>query len=205
VDRRIGGETREFGISGLLYKSNVLLYDRQRDPSEESLWSQVEMRAVTGPAAKEGRTMELLPSSVVEWRQWKKNHPSSKVLSTETGYNRNYARDPYASYHSSDRLLFPVEQKRSSDRYEGKDMVVLVRFGDLWKGYPVPEVLRAAGDSGSVTDSVNGEAIRLNVGEGETVTVTYDGKKGGPPVSYMYWFSFSSTYPDAEVYRASQR
>jgi hypothetical protein len=53
-DRFVGGEKREFGISGLLWNSNVLLFDRQSSQKKESLWSQVDMRAVTGPASRKG-------------------------------------------------------------------------------------------------------------------------------------------------------
>jgi hypothetical protein len=68
LEREIGGQVREFGISGLLYQSNMLLYDRQPDPNAESLWSQIERCAVTGPAA--GEKLELMPVDfeLVSWK-----------------------------------------------------------------------------------------------------------------------------------------
>ncbi len=183
----------------------MLLYDRRETTSEESLWSQIELRAVAGPAAEKGLTMELLPSTVVRWGRWKKDHPETTVLSSETGYNRNYDRDPYASYRASGGTMFLVEQQRTSDRMSTKDMLVVVRVNDTWKGYPVKEVIAKAGVPGSMQDTVSGRAIQLNVSEGKNVTVTYGDGDGSPPVSYMYWFSFASTYPKAELLRARDR
>ena len=97
-DRRVGGSTREFGISGLLYNSNVLIYDRQSNPRQESLWSQVEMRAVTGPAAEQGLTLTLLPSEMTDWGSWRQRYPHTQVLSNLTGHGRDYDRSVYQDY-----------------------------------------------------------------------------------------------------------
>jgi hypothetical protein len=64
-DRRVAGRTLEFGVSGLLYESNVLLYDRAASGGAESLWNQIQMRAVTGPAARAGQSLRLLPSRAI--------------------------------------------------------------------------------------------------------------------------------------------
>ncbi len=202
MDRRIGGEVREFGISGLLYKSNVLLYDRQENDSKESLWTQVGLRAVTGPAARKKLTMKLLPSQLLSWKKWKKHHSDTKVLSRETGYQRNYNRNPYKSYFSSNRTMFPVRQKHDVDRYQKKDMVVLVRINETWKAYPVKEVKKAVGNTSSFQDTVSGRTIRLRLTDQKNVSVEYANEKGSPPVSYLFWFSFSATYPEVDVFTA---
>ena len=88
-DPIIEGKRYTFGVSGKLYKSNVLLYDHQT----ESLWSQILTEAVTGP--KTGTTLKTFPVVETTWRSWKKQHPDTLVLSLNTGYSRNYNRDPY--------------------------------------------------------------------------------------------------------------
>ena len=111
--RNIEDREYTFGVSGLLYRSNVLMYDRQT----ESLWLQVKRRAVSGPMA--GTKLRTLPSSITTWARWKRRHPGTTVLSPDTGYQRDYSTDPYESYYSSRKGLFskfftpgPGEEKK---------------------------------------------------------------------------------------------
>ena len=66
-DRRVAGRTLSFGVSGLLYQSNLLMYDRDGTRGAESLWSQLQARAVSGPAAGAGQTLELVPFALARW------------------------------------------------------------------------------------------------------------------------------------------
>ena len=95
----------EFGVSGLLYNSDVLLYDRQT----ESPWSQLVGAAVAGELS--GTALEMVPSAMVTWAEWKKKHPGTQVLSTETGYARNYEQTPYALYGLTEDLMFPINHQ----------------------------------------------------------------------------------------------
>ena len=90
-DRRTELGEREFGVSGLLYNSNVLMYDRGGQP--ESLWSQVMTRGISGPAAR--RPLTALPLELTTWIEWRSRHPETSVLSSETGHRRDYRRSPY--------------------------------------------------------------------------------------------------------------
>ena len=74
-DREIGGRIRIFGVSGLLYQSDVLLYDRR----SESLWSQIASEAITGP--ERGKRLELLRSAQIPWGEWRERHPDTTALS----------------------------------------------------------------------------------------------------------------------------
>ncbi|MEX0828027.1 MAG: DUF3179 domain-containing protein, partial [Haliea sp.] len=85
----------DFGVSGLLHNSDLLMYDRQT----ESLWSQIPGRAVSGIHA--GRKLQRLPAVHMPWSQWRGQYPESAVLSFDTGHRRNYSRDPYAGYDRS--------------------------------------------------------------------------------------------------------
>jgi len=86
-DRRTPVGEREFGVSGLLYNSNVLVYDRGGQP--ESLWSQVNTTGVSGPVAD-----KPLPAVPCELTTWQARHPNSLVLSPNTGHQRGYSRNP---------------------------------------------------------------------------------------------------------------
>lgn len=94
--------TDRFGVSGLLYKSDVLLYDRDT----KSLWSQLEAKAITG--LRMGERLKPMPVLHTNWKTWRRLHPDTDVLSRNTGFRRDYTRDPYAGYEQSPSVYFHV-------------------------------------------------------------------------------------------------
>jgi len=120
---------KTFGVSGLLYNSNLIPYDRQTD----SNWSQMLYLCVNGSRIGE----EAKPIQVFEttWETWKQLFPQSMVLSTNTGYNRDYGVYPYGDYKTSDDLLFPVSNTDS--RLQVKERVHGVIVQDNTKVYPL--------------------------------------------------------------------
>lgn len=99
-----GGQesTLEFGVSGALFNSNVLMYDRKT----RGLWSQLGMQAVSGPLV--GTRLQMLPVNLVTFSEFAKNHPQAEVVSRDTGHNRDYSRSVYGQYFVTDKLMVPV-------------------------------------------------------------------------------------------------
>ena len=188
-DRRIAGKPRRFGVSGLLYKSDLLLYDRET----ESLWSQIAATAITGPSR--GKRLELVRSRVMSWSRWRARHPETRVLTRETGHARDYGSTPYPDYAASSQLRFPAPW---DPRYHPKMPTVGVRLrsGEA-RAYPAAEVVAAGGD---VRDRFAGHAIQ----------VAYDPEEGSfhveaPPgveVIEGFWFAWSAFHPDTSVFAA---
>lgn len=202
-DRRVGGEVREFGISGMLFNSNVLLYDRQGDPDEESLWSQLQMRAVCGPAAEERLRLEALPSEMVRWEDWRRRHPQTTVLSPDTGWSRDYGSNPYAGYFKTEEIMFPVTAtSRQLRGRSNKELMVIVRTNGRVKAWAVPDVAKSAGENGVFTDTLGNVKLRFhwNAGDGTVRVESADGRQK-IAVAYSFWFAWKSMYPDAPVYR----
>ncbi|WP_240567230.1 DUF3179 domain-containing (seleno)protein [Halomonas flagellata] len=119
------GET-ELGVSGKLVNSNLIMYDRATD----SEWPQILGVAIDGPLAGQG--LEELRVFWTTWGAWKARHPETEVLTDQTGFVRNYRRDPYGSYNPTSgyyapdsRRLFPVMQR--DDRFPPKTEVFGVR------------------------------------------------------------------------------
>jgi hypothetical protein len=108
-DRRVNGKTIELGLSGLLFNSSHLYYDRQPQSSGESLWSQLLAKAVTGPAAEANLQLEILPCTITHWQEWRKRHPETRVLAPLEEFKKRYKMNPYGSYYSSDLLRYPVD------------------------------------------------------------------------------------------------
>lgn len=93
----------EFGVSGFLHHSNVVMYDRQTD----SLWSQVFAQAITGPHA--GATLKHLPFQMMSFEEYREQHPDGAVLSRDTDHQRPYHVNHYAPYFESDRIFHPFD------------------------------------------------------------------------------------------------
>ena len=126
-ERTIDGQAVEFGTSGKLYNSNLVMYDRLTD----SYWSQALGIAITGELT--GTQLEIIPFDVINWNDWKILHPNSKVLTTETGHSRAYGADPYGSYYTDNRIMFPVEN--TDERMHPKEIILGFHVGDTYKAY----------------------------------------------------------------------
>jgi len=115
-NRNIEGSTTTFGVSGLLYNSNLIPYDRNTD----SNWSQIRLDCVNGKLIRtEIETFTLVETT---WKTWREMYPSNTVVSTNTGYVRSYGRYPYGNYRTDDLyLIFPVANKDA--RIPNKDRV----------------------------------------------------------------------------------
>lgn len=138
--RASDGNTYTFGSSGLLYRSNKLMYDRQT----QTLWSQLTGEPVLGPLAATGLApLRVLPLTATPWREWKAMHPRTRVLSLETGYERDYRPGAaYGKYFASPETMFPVWKKPPSD-LAVKDWVLVVVVEAARKIYPVDALARA--------------------------------------------------------------
>lgn len=114
-----GGRLFTLGTSGLLYRSNKLMYDRET----LSLWSTVEGRPVLGPLAGSGLELTAHPVVTTTWGEWRQAHPETTVLSLETGFDRDYSEGTaYRDYFASDALMFTVP--REDGRLRRKDEVL---------------------------------------------------------------------------------
>ncbi len=91
-DRNVGDRVLDFGTSGMLYRSSLVMYDRQT----ESLWTHFDGQAVVG--ALTGARLEIIPMSTVSWGDWKAANPDGTVLTRETGSTRSYGKNPYPGY-----------------------------------------------------------------------------------------------------------
>jgi hypothetical protein len=128
-ERMIDGTQPTFGVSGKLFNSDLLMYDRATD----SFWSQIHGRAVVGPLT--GRALKPFPSEIMTWGEWRTRYPETEVLSSFTGQMREYTAFPYRNYFESDELWFTVSA--TDDRLHPKAPVTGVELpGDVYVAYP---------------------------------------------------------------------
>ncbi len=169
----------------------MLLYDRKTD----SLWSQVKSEAVTGPLT--GTKLRSIPSVVTTWKRWKTLHPNTLVLSTKTGYRRDYSRDPYKFYFNSPLAFLGFKGKRDK-RLPEKELVLGIVAESEKKAYPF-SVLK--GLKSPVIDTISGQKIKIHFDKTseEAYATLNDGTRLTGMVSY--WFVWSSFHPDSTVFR----
>jgi hypothetical protein len=175
-----------FGVSGLLYQSDVLLYDRKT----ESLWSQLMMQAVAGP--RTGETLDILPIEHTQWSTWKARHPDTTVLSRNTGFHRDYDRNPYAGYESTENTYFPVNHRDS--RLHAKTWVIGLSLDNRHKAWTLDSLKK----SGSRTESWRGRKLNFDV-KGESIRVSEAQSGKQLAVIRLYWFAWSAFHPDTEL------
>lgn len=96
-----------FGVSGKLYQSCLVMYDR----ADDTLYSQPWAMGIVG--AQVNRTLESIPAIKTTLGAWLEEYPDSKILSTDTGYSRNYQGYPYGSYYTDEKIIFPVRNQDS--------------------------------------------------------------------------------------------
>jgi hypothetical protein len=130
-DRRVDGGVYEFGVSGMLRHSDMVMYDRKTD----SLWQQITGEAIVG--AMTGAKLRILPSQVVSFDAFERSFPKGEVLSRETGHSRAYGQNPYAGYEFGNRLLMPVPVKKAT-RLRPLERIVTVEVAGNAKAYPFP-------------------------------------------------------------------
>ena len=192
VFRSQWGETHlTFGVSGLLYNSDVLMYDHQT----ESLWSQLKMEAISGEM--NGTRLEWLPSRQTTWVAWLEEHPNSLVLSEDTGHARDYSIDPYPDYKQRVEPLFPVPRHR--EELAPMDWIAGVLVNGQAKAYPV----KALVDGIDLSDSIGGEPMVVRYhANADSITVE-NGSGDAIPVVRAYWFAWQAFYPETALYDAS--
>jgi hypothetical protein len=133
-DGRVPGRTEPFtfGSSGLLYRSNKLMYDRQTD----SLWNQFTGRPVIGPLTGSKIELKVLPLVLTSWSEWRSRHPETRVLSLNTGFQRDYGPGvAYRDYFASPELMFPALVK--DRRLRQKDLIFGLRVPGGVKAWPL--------------------------------------------------------------------
>lgn len=173
-DRKVGGETLRFGVSGKLYESNLLMYDDKT----ESLWSQSMGEAVVGDFT--GKKLGLVKMQMLTFNDVQTKFPGAHVLSENTGYRRDYGRFPYEDYEKTEALYFPVRVQ--DKRHFAKDMMYVFEVEGKSVAFPVKEL----GDN-RVTKTIKGKTVSAER-NGNAIDVTIENQS--LPGYYEMWFSW---------------
>ncbi len=227
-ERIIDGQVVEFGTSGKLYNSNLVMYDRLTD----SYWSQALGVAITGELT--GYELKRIPFDVITWGGWKAIHPDTLLLSTDTGHLRSYSVDPYGDYYTDRRIIFPVDN--ADDRMHPKEIILGFHEGNVYKAYKQSDVENSKAINDQVSNTpilltsiysenarafertVDGKVLDFEYSDGKLIDSqtnsewNYEGlatlgtMKGTQltrmPMDPGFWFEWVAFHPDTEVYGA---
>lgn len=193
-DRRVGQHTLSFGVSGRLYHSNLLLYDRQT----ESLWSQIRAEAVAGRFT--GSQLMSVPFTIKSWREWKEQFPHGRVLA------QRKAPALLSGIGKALSALIPVpSQPHAADpgmQESLAEFVLGVTAGDKKKAYPL-DVL-AATDKATLVDTISDEKVTIFFLPESAFAYAQNGQGRRLPAVVTYRATWLAFYPDSQVYLASE-
>lgn len=227
--RRVDGFLTEFGVSGLLYNTNLMPYDRRTN----STWSQQSLECINGlNIGKKPETYTLIETT---FATWKKSFPNSKVMNANTGFDRRYAEYPYQDYRTNEDLLFFPVANTEDDRLPAKERVLGVLMGNRARVYTFneenegTEVLRdmLAGQEIVIVRSKDDNYVTaFEADPNKTYSAVQDGLPAimqddqgnaydlagriinGPdqgeilpkPIAFMgFWFSWAAFYPNLDI------
>ena len=187
----------EFGVSGRLLNSNLVMYDRTTD----TWFPQVLGVGVKGPHA--GAFLQEYPVVWTTWGRWRRKHPGTRVLSTDTGHIRNYQRDPYGSYNPvggyyepDSRLMFPVLNR--SDRFAAKEMVLGARTPRGAAAFGLERLRK----DGRIEAEIGGERVVATYDADLDTGYVHRNEASGDRVNAFQamWFAWYAFYPETAVH-----
>jgi hypothetical protein len=191
--RTVGARALTFGVSGLVFDSDLVMYDREARPQRESLWSQLLFKAIAGPAAGSGATLAVLPISVETWADWRRENPDTTVLAPDPRMAARYASDPYTSYFGNDLVRFPVRPLPSPTLYPLKSPVVAIGTPGAWRAFPFSTLTGAVSESPRTSANAPDAALSVRP-DVPTVAVDTTRLAPGTGVVYASYFAWYATH-----------
>jgi len=189
-ERIVDGVITEFGVSGKLHNSDLVMYDRY----EGNLWQQITGEAIVGPAARRDEKLKQVPIITTTWKEWKEEHPETEVLSLDTGFTRDYSNYPYGTYEENEELLFGVKGLDKSLHI--KAVVYGLEINGKSKAYPET----VFEETSVITDTIGDIPIRLERDDSGEVTVTnLETGEEIIPIR-LFWFAWAAFHPDTELF-----
>jgi Protein of unknown function (DUF3179) len=202
-DRRVNGQVLDFGTTGKLRESDLVMYDRQT----ESWWQQFGGEALVGTLA--GKKLRQLPARIVSWRDYRSAHPDGLVLNRDTGHVRDYGTNPYAGYDDVASPPIFAARNADDDRLPPKERVLYVEVGEKAFAVPFPvlaekrmiELETNAGElvvrwRGGVASALDASSIAEGRDVG-SASVLLDGEP--VPFTEPFWFAVAAFRRDIEI------
>ena len=178
-ERRFDGQVLDFGTTGRLRFSNLIMYDRQT----ETWWQQATGEGIVGKYT--GRQLTFVPASMISWKDFMDAHPGAEVLSRDTGQSRDYGRNPYTGYDEVDRSPFLYDGPETPDALPPMARVVTIELNDEAVAYPFDLLQKVR----VVNDTVGGVPIVVLWAPGTASALDAGSVAGGADVGAATTYS----------------
>jgi cytochrome c biogenesis protein CcdA len=190
-NRQVNEVVTQFGVSGKLHNSDLVMYDR----FEGSLWQQITGEAIVGPAARRDEFLSPILITTTTWQEWKSQFPNTQVLSRDTGFNRDYNRYPYGTYEQDDQIYFGVQN--TDRRLPLKQIIYGVELNGSSKAYPLSTLEQTP----VIQDFLGDIAFQITRQPSGEVTITnFDTDQEIIPLR-TFWFAWAAFHPETELYQ----
>jgi len=182
--RKINNTTVEFGVSGVLHGSDLVMYDR----SNKNLWQQLTGRAFAGP--DRGYQLQSIPVVMTDWKTWLQKHPQSKVLSN----SKDKLSDRYKKYRSSDKVMFGGV---TDPRLNPKRVV----YGLTVNSQAIAIDFEMIKKKKSFSLTTNKTELMIQYQEDGRVVITDSTKKTAYKLHRSYWFAWFTFHPSTLLFK----
>lgn len=137
-----------------------------------------------------------MPSVNTTWREWRRRHLQTLVLSCETGHLRHYDRNPYVQYDQRPEIMFPVRFRALG--YHSKEYVIGIEFDGIARAYAVSELAKG---SAEFRDRIGERTVVVRYDDDNVSGETRDEGDALLPFVQAYWFAWYAFHPDTQVYK----
>jgi thiol-disulfide isomerase/thioredoxin len=181
----------KFGVSGKLFNSNLIMYDDLTD----TYWQQIDGKAITGELT--GQTLTPIETNTLTWKEFKESkdyNDNTKILSKNTGMERNYGNDPYGNYYNTTYLLFPP--KNIDRRIDFKEIIYGIQINEEYKAYKHSDIVKFK----EITDTIKNTQIQIKYENNGEVTFTNKNKNELIVKERGMWFSWYAFHPTTTLW-----
>ena len=192
------GDAFELGVSGFLFNSNPLLYDRHKGPKSSSLWRQLDGQPVAGPDPRNEAPLKPRMAELVTWRYWRARYPDTRVMAQLPDMQRLYKRDPYHSYFGSDKLRFPVAPLPPETGLRLKDRIVVISVDTTTAVIPLAHLGKEPGSREiKIADVPLRVTFDAEIGVASVEALTNAERLKSVRYSFWFaWYAVKRTIPD---------
>ncbi len=196
-DPTVDGQVRAFGVSGLIFENNLMMFDRET----ESVWPQLLKSARCGPA--KGTPLTTLAITETTWGRWLEMYPSTSVITTNTGFSRDYGRYPYGSYDLPDNndLLFPSSPFNITR--PPKELVLAVFGSGEAVGFPFfalqDRAVQAGSDLVAINETAGNQPIVVLYHDPSLTAMAYERDPGGQTLDFQVSTQDPTLFEDVQT------
>ncbi len=193
-ERTIGGDVKEFGLSGLSGNGSMLLYDKADAVGGEQLFSAMLGESVTGDDAR----LEPITHDVTSWKSWFASHPITDAIAPDEQYKKRYRKGDPRTYFLNDTIYFPVNPM-PTDSIQPKTPIIAVQTDGGNAVFSIQGLLDASTE-GKITVDVHGQQVTFLVGAPPLFATAQDEDGNLLPTQRALWFTWFANHPNASTY-----